>query len=218
MDIEIIADASFNKFLDQASIDFLKSLLDKRNHFNYEEIKNVFLNNDIVNGIEGNVYYEIKDKNFINLSASIGNNVYIDALNEVKTTGTNKELLSDHTMCVVFVSKNIAEENVVNPKIKELLKDFKEYINKTPIHQEVIYFNVGPNGFVPPHTDGLGNNEFYTAVINLHCPENSTFITIDNRTVQQRTGEIFLFDTQEVHSAINYSKTENWEFLTIRLK
>jgi hypothetical protein len=217
MDIEIVSDTSFNKFLNQESIDFLKSLLSKHNYFNYEEIKNVFLNNNIATGIEGNVYYEIKNKNFISLSTSIGNSVYIDGLEEVKQTGINKELLSDHTMCVAFVSKNADDDNVVNSEIKETLKDFREYINKTPIHQEVIYFNIGPNGFVPPHRDGLGNNEFYTAVINLNCPENSAFITIDNRTVQQRTGEIFLFDTQEVHSAINYSKTENWEFLTIRL-
>jgi hypothetical protein len=38
-------------------------------------------------------------------------------------------------MCVAFVSKNADDDNVVNSEIKETLKDFREYINKTPIHQ-----------------------------------------------------------------------------------
>lgn len=119
-------------------------------------------------------------------------------------------------MCITFVSSNSCSNNII-PGIKKELITFKNYIDEIPIHQEVIYFNIGPNGFVAPHCDGTGNDKFYTAVINFKCPENSASITIDDRTVQQHTGQIFLFDAQEVHSAVNCLKTENWEFLTIRL-
>lgn len=93
MDIKFVMDQNFKKTLNNCCKDFLKSLFKKYNNFDYEKIKDIFLNNNIETGLEGNVYYKVKNKNFAELASSAGNQYYIEALEEVKKNWNTSRII-----------------------------------------------------------------------------------------------------------------------------
>jgi hypothetical protein len=220
MDIKLKYDSSFDKELSSNAYSVLSKFFVDPFDINFEsDIKNELINNKIKTGREGWIYYEIKDKKFVDFSSSMfEQSDYEGSISEIESSGINIELLNDHSLCTVFLDSEFEKEKMLHPRIQENLSKIVKYINDTNIHIEVVYFNLGPQGFVVPHTDGNGHDNYYNAVLNLKCPKEGCNITVNDNTTTVFTNDIFLFDAKELHTAINLSKTDSWEFIAFRLK
>lgn len=217
--MNIVKDITFDRMLSQDEKSFLLGICREGNTFDINDIKKILLENNKFTGEEGYLYYELKNNQFETFVSSGLTQLDFETIKkEIENNEEMKELINDHTMCTAFLTNQKQEGKYVHPIIKEKYKKLINYIKEKNLDQEVIYFNVGPKGFVPPHTDGKGHVEFYTAVINLRCPPEGAEIRINERVIKQYTNDIFLFNTHKIHSALNPSEKFDWEFLTIRLK
>lgn len=217
--MDIKYDSSFDKTLDNNICSILSNFFTHPFKYNYEsDIRDIIVNNNFKTGKEGWIHYELKDLDFpVFASSMFEKSDYDGKVKEILSSKSSMEILNDHTMTTVFLDCTYDKE-LVHPMIQNSLSDMISYIKDTSIHIEVIYFNLGPQGVVVPHSDGSGHEEYYNAVINLKCPKEGCSITVNGNTTTVFEKDIFLFNAQEIHSARNPSIVDNWEFLAFRLK
>lgn len=220
MDINLKYDPSFDRKLLTTELNMLLKLIRDPFEINFDkDIKIPILENNLKKGEEGWIYYEFKDRKFLKFfSSKFNQSDYEQIARDIEESGNNIEQLEDHTMCTVFLDRETDADKMVHPVIKENLKDLIEYIKHTNIHIEAVYFNIGPKGVVPPHSDGESHKEYYTAIVNLNCPVDGVTIIVDNITSTIFPEDLFLFNSKKIHYVRNPSESEDWEFIAFRLK
>ena len=198
-----------------------KSLIEEFKNFeSYSEtVKKIILENEIKTRNEGWLYYYFKDEKIINFeSPCLDQKAFEDEIRKTINSDTPSDFLKEHSILYTFLVHN-SMDDYVHPKIREKYSVLIKKIESLPDLIESIYFQIGPNFFLAPHTDGDNYKNYYTFLINLSFPKAGSFIKINERVIRLKGTDVFLFDaTNGIHSAWNLSSDENWELLVIRIK
>lgn len=223
--MNVLIDPSIHLKVSNLSIEKIKTISEKlKNEFknlDYSStVKQIILKeHEKKDGGEGWFCYEFNNGKIINFNSSAKNDVDsiqdLDQLRETITEYTPVNFLKNHSVSFAFFAHSY-DETYIHKEIKNQYLELVNHASSVPDLRETIYFQFGPNFFLPEHTDSEEN--CYTFLINLSVPNEEIGIKVNTHVTKLKDNDVFLFDAGTgVHSAWNSSGTKNWEFLCVRI-